>query len=66
VRWIHSVLKMWLDHAADDGLLVSRNPAARTKFPRLRPTAHTYLTTAEVAAPTLACAAQRDVVSLLA
>jgi hypothetical protein len=34
VRWIHSQLKMCLDHAADDGPLVSRNPAARNKFPR--------------------------------
>ena len=66
VRWVHSVLKMCLDHAAEDGLLVSRNPAGRTKFPPMRPTAHTYLTTAEVAALTLACGAQSDVVSLLA
>ncbi len=66
VRWVHSVLKMCLDHAADDGLLVSRNPAARTKFPPLRPTMHTYLTTSEVAALTLACGPQGDVVSLLA
>jgi integrase len=66
VRWIHSVLKMCLDHAAGDGLLASRNPAARTKFPPLRPTAHTYLTAAEVAALTLVCGAQGDVVSVLA
>lgn len=66
VRWVHSVLKMCLDHAAEDLLLVSRNPAARTKFPPPRLTAHTYLTAAEVAALTLACGAQGDVVSLLA
>ncbi len=66
VRWVHSVLKMCLDHAADDGLLLSRNPATRTKFPPLRPTVHTYLTAAEVAALNLACGAQGDVVTLLA
>jgi hypothetical protein len=41
LRWIHSVLKMSLDHAADEGQLLGRNPAARTKFPPLRPTPHT-------------------------
>jgi integrase len=66
LRWVHSVLKMCLDHATDEGQLLSRNPAARTRFPPLRPTAHTYLTTAEVAALTLACGRQGDVVSLLA
>lgn len=35
-RWIHSVLKMTLDYAIDDGQLLSRNPSARTKFPPLR------------------------------
>src|SRR5262245_11018715 len=59
LRWIHSVLKMCLDHAADEGQLLGRNPSARTKFPPLRPTAHTYLTTAEVAALTLACGRQQ-------
>jgi hypothetical protein len=44
VRWVHSVLKMCLDHAAENGQLLGRNPAARTKFPPLRPTSHTYLT----------------------
>jgi integrase len=63
---VHSVLKMCLDHAAEDLLLVSRNPAARTKFPPPRLAAHTYLTAAEVAALTLVCGAQGDVVSLLA
>jgi integrase len=38
VRWVHSVLKMSLDFAIDDGLLPSRNPATRTKFP---PSRHT-------------------------
>jgi integrase len=66
LRWVHSVLKMCLDHAAEDLLLVSRNPAARTKFPPPQLTTHTYLTAAEVAALTLACGAQGDVVSLLA
>jgi integrase len=50
VRWVHSVLKMTLDFAIDEGQLLSRNPAARTKFPPARQTAHTYLTTTEVAA----------------
>jgi integrase len=66
VRWIHSALKMTLDHACEAGQLSARNPAARTKFPPLRATPHTYLSTAEVAALTLACGAQGDVVSLLA
>lgn len=66
VRWIHSVLKMTLDYASDSGQLVGRNPATRTKFPPMRATTHTYLTTAEVAALTLACGRQGDVVSLLA
>jgi len=34
LRWNHSVLKMCLDHAADEGQLLGRNPAARTKFHR--------------------------------
>ena len=55
VRWVHSVLKMCLDHAAEAGQLTARNPATRTKFPPLRDTPHTYLTTSEVAALTLAC-----------
>jgi integrase len=66
VRWVHSLLKMSLDYAIDDGQLPSRNPAARTKFPPQRQTTHTYLSTSEVAALALACGAQGDVVSLLA
>jgi integrase len=66
VRWVHSVLKMSLDYAIDDGLLPSRNPAGRTKFPPQRHTTHTYLSTSEVAALALACGAQGDVVTLLA
>jgi integrase len=66
VRWVHSVLKMSLDYAIDDGLLPSRNPAARTKFPPQRHTPHIYLSTREVAAPALACGPQGDVVTLLA
>ena len=49
VRWTHSVLKMTLDYSADAGRLIGRNPASRTKFPPMRPTAHTYLSAAEVA-----------------
>ena len=41
-------------------------PANRTKFPPMRQTAHTYLTAAEVAALTVACGLQGDVVSVLA
>jgi integrase len=66
VRWVHSVLKMTLDFAIDEGQLLSRNPATRTKFPPPRQTAHTYLTTTEVAALAAACGAQGDVVFLLA
>jgi integrase len=66
VRWVHSVLKMTLDYAIDDGLLPSRNPAARTKFPPPRHTTHTYLTIGEVTALSETCGAQGDVVSLLA
>ena len=66
VRWVHSVLKMTLDYAIDDGQLASRNPAARTKFPPLRQASHTYLTTAEVWALSIACGPQGDVVLILA
>jgi integrase len=65
LRWVHSVLKMCLDHAAENGQLLGRNPAARTKFPPLRPTSHTYLTAPEVADLTIACGPYGDVVSLL-
>ena len=58
VRWVHSVLKMSLDYAIDDGLLPARNPAARTKFPPQRHTSHTYLSTGEVAALAAACGAR--------
>jgi integrase len=61
LRWMHSVLKMTLDYAFEDGQLLSRNPASRTKFPAQRQTSHTYLTTTEVAALTLACGTQGDV-----
>jgi integrase len=66
VRWVHSVLKMTLDYAIDEGQLLSRNPAARTKFPPLRQASHAYLTTSEVAALADACGSQGDVVLLLA
>ena len=66
LRWIHSVLKMTLDYAIEDGQLLARNPAARTKFPTLRQASHTYLTTSEVAALAEACGSQGDVVLLLA
>jgi len=66
VRWVHSVVKMTLDYAIEDGQLLARNPAARTKFPPLRQTSHTYLTTSEVAALAEACGSQGDVVLLLA
>jgi integrase len=66
VRWVHSVLKMTLDYAIDDGQLLSRNPATRTKFPPLRQASHTYLTTSEVAALAEECGDQGDVVLLLA
>ena len=66
VRWVHSVLRMSLDYAIEDGQLLSRNPAGRTKFPPLRQATHTYLTTSEVAALSAVCGAQGDVVSILA
>lgn len=66
VRWVHSVLKMSLDFAIDDGLVPSRNPASRTKFPPPRHTSHTYLSTAEVTALADVCGVQGDVVLLLA
>lgn len=46
--------------------MLSRNPASRTKFPPLRQTSHTYLTTSEVAALAEACGPQGDVVMPLA
>jgi integrase len=66
VRWVHSALKMTLDYAIEDGQLLSRNRASRTKFPPLRQKSHTYLTTSEVAALAAACGRQGDVVLLLA
>jgi integrase len=66
VRWTHTVLKMTLDHAADSGLLIGKNPASRTKFPPMRPTTHVYLTAPEVAALAKACGDQGDVVLILA
>lgn len=66
VRWVHSVLKMTLGYAIEDGQLLSRNPASRTKFPPVRTTTHTSLTTSEVAALAAACGQQGDVVLLLA
>jgi integrase len=66
VRWTHTVLKMSLDYAVDDGRLIAKNPAARTKFPPMRRTTHTYLTAREVADLAEACADQGDVVLILA
>ena len=66
VRWTHSVLKMTLDYSADAGRLIGRNPASRTKFPPMRPTAHTYLSAAEVATLATVCGDQGDVVLILA
>jgi hypothetical protein len=33
---------MSLDYAVDDGRLIAKNPATRTKFPPMRRTTHTY------------------------
>lgn len=65
VRWTHTVLKMTLDYAVNAGHL-GKNPASRTKFPRMRSATHTYLTVAEVAALAEACGSQGDVVLILA
>lgn len=66
VRWTHTVLKMSLDYAVDDGRLIAKNPATRTKFPPTRRTTHIYLTASEVAELSEACGAQGDVVVILA
>ena len=66
VRWTHTVLKMTLDYAVDDGRLIAKNPAIRTKFPPMRRTTHTYLSAREVAALSDACGIQGDVVLILA
>jgi len=66
VRWTHTVLKMTLDYAVDDGRLIAKNPATRTKFPPMRQTTHIYLTAREVAELTDACGSQGDVVAILA
>jgi integrase len=52
--------------AVDDGRLIAKNPAARTKFPPMRRTTHTYLTAREVADLAEACGDQGDVVLILA
>jgi integrase len=57
---------MTLDYALDDGRLIAKNPAMRTKFPPIRRTTHTYLTAREVAELAEACGAQGDVVLILA
>ena len=66
VRWTHTILKMSLDYASDDGRLIAKNPATRTKFPPMRRTTHTYLTAREVAELADACGTQGDVVLILA
>jgi integrase len=66
VRWTHSVLRMTLARAVDEGQLIGKNPASRTKFPPMRPSAHIYLAPAEVAALAEICGAQGDVVLILA
>ena len=66
VRWSHTVLKMTLDYAVDDGRLIEKNPATRTKFPPMRRTTHIYLTAREVAVLSDVCGAQGDVVAILA
>jgi integrase len=66
VRWTHCVLKMALDHAAEGGRLIGKNPASRTKFPPMRPTMHIYLTAPEVAVLAKARGEQGDVVLILA
>lgn len=57
---------MTLDRAVDEGQLIGKNPASRTKFPPMRPTTHIYLTAAEVTALAQICGAQGDVVLILA
>ncbi len=66
VRWTHSVLKMTLDRAVEEGQLIGKNPGSRTKFPPMRHTPHIYLTAPEVAALAQICGAQGDVVLILA
>jgi integrase len=57
---------MTLDHAVDDGHLLGKNSATRTKFPPMRDTTHVYLTAGEVAVLARECGDQGDVVSILA
>lgn len=64
-RWRHSVLRMVLDHAVEEGLL-ARNPAAKTSFPPLETPQHTYLTASEVEKLARLCGPQGDVVTILA
>ena len=66
VRWTHTVLKMTLAYAIDDGRLIAKNPAARSKFPPMRRTTHIYLSAREVAELSGACGVQGDVVLILA
>jgi hypothetical protein len=63
-----------VDHAAarfgsalvDEGHLIGKNPASRTKFPPMRHTSHFYMTAADVAALARICGAQGDVALILA
>jgi integrase len=49
VRWIHSVLRMTLDHAGADKKLRGKNPVSNVRFPAMSVTSHVYLTAAAVA-----------------
>lgn len=65
LRWRHSVLRMVLAYALDEGWIV-RNPCASTTFPPLRERDHVYLTAAEVDQLATLCGPQGDVVTVLA
>lgn len=65
MRWRHTVLRMVLDHAVDEGWL-ARNPAVKTVFPPLAHPAHSYLTALEVERLAKLCGPQGDIVMTLA
>ena len=64
-RWRHTVLRMVLEHAVEEGWL-ARNPATKTIFPPLAHPTHTYLTASEVDRLAKLCGAQGDIVMILA
>ena len=66
LRWYRPVPKMRLGRATGDGQLLGRNPLARNARLHRQAEPHTYPTAPELAALTLICGDNGEMVSLLA